>query len=285
MTYLHHIQCSPAENFMSGERRLSIPGACGTLLKRYGFYDPTLGETGYVLEVNRFGDRIHALGLSANEMKCFYGMLTGDEGYVHVPVQLARDRMDQSWSSRDFVKAVVFNNSYLLINLNRDDTFRDYLARQYGFQYHYYSGINDYFTMDASTAGVNHGLFFSIETGLIVKTATDRMLEDRPDLDKPQGLILSDEIKDNKKRRIAMIKMLNRVETVSISELGELDTLVLRQLNTSERVESIRNLLELLESDLDLLYSTTTNRMVTFLTILGLMFALIQVIVGIIPLF
>ncbi|MCR4894003.1 MAG: class I SAM-dependent methyltransferase [Eubacteriales bacterium] len=283
--YLHHIQCSPAENFASGGRRLSIPGACETLLKRYGFYSPALGETGYVLEVNRFGDRIHALGLSENEMKCFYGMLTGDEGYVHVPVQLARDRMDQSWSSRDFVKAVVFNNSYLLINLNRDDTFRDYLARQYGFQYHYYSGINDYFTMDASTAGVNHGLFFSIETGLIVKTATDRMLEDRPDLDKPQGLILSDEIKDNKKRRIAMIKMLNRVETVSISELGELDTLVLRQLNTSERVESIRNLLELLESDLDLLYSTTTNRMVTFLTILGLLFALIQVIVGIIPLF
>lgn len=82
-----------------------------------------------------------------------------------------------------------------------------------------------------------------------------------------------------------MIRMLNRVETVSISELGELDTLVLRQLNTSERVESIRNLLELLESDLDLLYSTNTNRMVTFLTLLGLLFALIQIILGVIPLF
>ncbi|MBO4360018.1 MAG: hypothetical protein J5822_03990, partial [Eubacteriaceae bacterium] len=169
--------------------------------------------------------------------------------------------------------------------LNRDDTFRDYLAQQYRFQYRYYGGINDYFTLDSATAGVNHGLFFSIETGLIVKTATDKMLLDRPNLDKSQGLILSDEIKASKRRRLDMIRMLNRVETVSISELGELDTLVLRQLNTSERVESIRNLLELLESDLDLLYSTNTNRMVTFLTLLGLLFALIQIILGVIPLF
>lgn len=283
--YLHHIQCSQAENFTLDGRKVSVPGLCSEILSRYGFRDTMSGETGYILEINRFGERINALGLSETEMKCLYGILTGDEGWRHVPVQLARDRLDQSWSSRDFVKAVVFSNSYLLVNLNRDDTFRDYLAGQYRFQYHYYSGINDYFTMDAATAGVNHGLFFSVETGLIVKTATDRMLEDRPSLDKSQGLILSDEIKKSKKRRLAMIKMLNTVETVSISELGELDTLVLRQLNTSERVENIRSLLELLESDLDLLYSTDTNRMVTLLTILGLVLAMVQVILGVIPLF
>ena len=49
-------------------------------------------------------------------------------------------------------------------------------------------------------------------------------------------------------------------------------------LDASQKIESIRSFLELVESDLDLLYSTTTNRMVTILTILGLLFALIQTI-------
>ena len=82
-----------------------------------------------------------------------------------------------------------------------------------------------------------------------------------------------------------MIRMLSKVDTISISELGELDDLVVRELGVSERIESVRNLLELLESNLDLMYSTNTNHMVTLLTVIGLVFALIQVVIGLITLF
>ncbi len=282
--YLHQLQGSPAENFETDGRRVSIPGLCEEFLKRFGL-KARKGATGCMMELNRFCARADAETLTEEEMKRLYGMLTGDEGWRHVPVELARERMNEGWTSRDFVKAVVFNNSYLLLNLNCESAHRDYLAGQYGYQYRYYNGMNEYFTMDADTAGVNHGFFFSAETGLVVKTVVDRQLEDRPNLERAHGVMLGNEIKENKRRRIGMIGMLNKVETVSISELGELDALVLRQLNTSERVESIRSLLELLESDLDLLYSTNTNYMVTLLTLLGLVFALIQIVIGVIPLF
>ena len=75
-----------------------------------------------------------------------------------------------------------------------------------------------------------------------------------------------------------MIRTLNKLDQMNITELGALDDLVMESLDVSKKVENIRSLLELVESDLDLLYSTTTNRMVTLLTILGLLFALIQTI-------
>ena len=46
-------------------------------------------------------------------------------------------------------------------------------------------------------------------------------------------------------------------------------------------IEKIKYLLELLESELDLLYQTSTNRMASFLTVLGLVLAGWQVILAI----
>ena len=58
-----------------------------------------------------------------------------------------------------------------------------------------------------------------------------------------------------------------------------------RVLLTSQQIEpiieKIKYLLELLESELDLLYQTSTNRLINLLTIAGLVLAAIQVLQGI----
>ena len=46
-------------------------------------------------------------------------------------------------------------------------------------------------------------------------------------------------------------------------------------------IEKIKYLLELLESELDLLYQTSTNRLINFLTVAGLILAAIQVLQGV----
>ena len=79
-----------------------------------------------------------------------------------------------------------------------------------------------------------------------------------------------------------MIETLNKVEMVNISELGELDALIVRSLGVSQKIDSIRGLLELLESDLDLAYQTKTNQMVNLLTILSVGLAAVQVILALI---
>ena len=71
------------------------------------------------------------------------------------------------------------------------------------------------------------------------------------------------------------------MENLSISEIGELERVLLISQQIDPLIEKIKYLLELLESELDLLYQTSTNRMASFLTVLGLVLAGWQVLLAI----
>ena len=276
--YLHQIQCARADLFTIDGKPGSIPQFCEDVLKACGLKKVIQGPTSIITEVNRFGTCTDPLDLSLNDERCLYGMLTGDEGYLHVPRALIEERMSESWTSRDFVKVIAFSSNYLLLNFNRSENYADYIDYQKPYADHYFGSLNEYFTMDAPTAGVNHGLFFSAEMGQLIHAITQRLMGDSARPSTSHGFFVSDDIKRNKHIRRDMIRALNKLDQVNITEIGALDDLVLRNLDIKQKVESIRSLLELVESDLDLLYNTTTNRMVTLLTILGLLFALIQTI-------
>ena len=140
--------------------------------------------------------------------------------------------------------------------------------------------------MDAPTAGVNHGLFFSVETGMFVRTLSDVVLAERSSLALGgRQRFLGREIERNKRLRADMVRALNKVTELHISEMGELDAMVSRSLDVSERIKSIQTLLELLESELELMYDTNTNRVVNLIAVIGLVFAALQVVVSIPSLF
>lgn len=218
--------------------------------------------------------------LQDTERASLYGMLTGDEGWRHVPRDLVRARLENSWSTRDFARTVVFSNNFLLVNFNQGRTAANYLAGQRENGIAYYGGIKEYFTQDAHTAGLNHGVFFSAETGMLVKATTSRLLSRRPVGYTGRKRFSIGEIRKSKSYRGELIRTLSKLEIVSISEMGELDALVAEGLSVSRRVQSIRELLELVESELELAYDSNTNRMVGLLTVLGLLFALAQVVVA-----
>ena len=65
-----------------------------------------------------------------------------------------------------------------------------------------------------------------------------------------------------------------------MAELGELDRIIMDVLDINPLVEKIKYLLELLESELDLLYQTSTNTLVNILTVCGLLLAAAQIIIA-----
>ena len=77
-----------------------------------------------------------------------------------------------------------------------------------------------------------------------------------------------------------MITTLNKVENLSISEIGEMERVLLIGQQIDPLIEKIKYLLELLESELDLLYSTSTNRLGNMIAIGGLIFAGIQILLA-----
>lgn len=276
LVYLRQIFSSPTTVY----KDKSIMGIADDIFVPLGT-SASNAQIGYMVEINKWDDCDEPDALFENNSAVLYGALTGDEGFAFVPPMLYENRMDNSWSSRDFAKAIVYRNNFLLINLNSGKRIEEYHDRQNEFGGKYYGGANPYFFVDCKAAGVNHGMLFSCETGLIAKTISENVLENKFSTKHNSSEKVSKEIQHTKDLRKELIIILNKLENViQIAELGELDKLVIEGLEITPIVDKIKYLLELLESELDLLYQTSTNRLVNTLTILGLILALLQLITG-----
>ena len=105
---------------------------------------------------------------------------------------------------------------------------------------------------------------------MVMKTICNRILRRQANyyIGEHNGKLRS-EIQKLKAYRGELITTLNKVENLSISEIGELERVMLISQQIDPIIEKIKYLLELLESELDLLYSTSTNNLVNFLTAAG----------------
>ena len=73
-----------------------------------------------------------------------------------------------------------------------------------------------------------------------------------------------------------------KADNIEISEMGALERVLQESQRIDPLVDKVKYMLELLESDLNLLYSERSNSLITLLTIVGLLFALIQIILAIV---
>ena len=268
--YLRQIRNAKEELFTVDGRPVSLPQLCEEVLKECGLRDLHQGGTSVIIELNRFGSCTDPLELSEEEQRCLYGILTGDEGYLYVPQSLAEERMAGSWTDRDYVKVFACNGNYVLLNFNRGETYADYIDGQLPYAERYYGGLNEYFTMDAPTAGIDHGLFFSVEKGQLIRTVSQRLM----------NAAGTDGIRSGRQMQEDVSRTLAGIERLTGGGPGGLESLVLDDLDVSGDAANIRSLLERVKTDLDLSYSKATNRMVTVLTILGLLAALVLFLKG-----
>lgn len=208
-----------------------------------------------------------------------YGILCGDEGWRNVPVALAQTRLNNQWGSRDFMRFVAFGNNYILFNLSQGTAAQDYRENRRRFDQQFYGEMHPYFAMDSDVAGVNHGILFAMETVLVIKTICNRILRRQASYYiGGQGSKIGGEIRKLKAYRGELITTLNKVENLSISEIGELERVVLISQDIEPIIDKIKYLLELLESELDLLYQTSNNRFIGVLTVAGVVLAMVQVL-------
>ena len=154
---------------------LSITGVADRFFAPFGI-DSAESEKGYLMEITDFcgGERLE--DLLRDNAQAIYGMMTGDEGYDYVPMELVNDRLNNRWGSRDFFSAIAFRNNFLLFHLVNGSRADQYRAYQKEFGTAHYGGPNPYFLMDAKTGGVNHGLYFSAETGMVAKAICSNVL-------------------------------------------------------------------------------------------------------------
>jgi len=237
-------------------------------------------ENAYLVEINDFFGQTVLDNIFEENKFAIYGMLTGDEGYEYVAPEIVDTRLKNNWSTREFVRAIIFRNNFMLFNLNKVGAIEQYQEHQAKFGNEYYGAPNPYFFTDASTAGVNHGILFSVEVGMVAKTITSSVLDRQAASNQLPRRNVGAEIKKGKELRRDLILTLNRLEDIGMAEMSELDRLIVDDLDVEPLVEKIKYLLELLESELDLLYQTSTNRLVNILTVAGLLLSAFQIILA-----
>ena len=271
LIYLRQIFAGAAQFTTSDGKSSNLDGLFDMIVSNMGCGCTNMERT-YLIEIKKFGDYDKLELVLKNEKKRIYGIICGDEGWEYVPDALAEERMSNSWGSRDFVRFMVFGSSALLLNLVGSEDAKNYIERQRSFGGKAYGGINPYFLLNSPVAGIDHGILFAQEMVMVIKTISNRILTRQTSFNRSSGkhTNVGLEIRRTRAFRSELITALNRVENLGISEVGELEQMLLRSHRITPLIEDIKYLLELLESELDLLYQESTNRLVNLLTVAGL---------------
>ena len=273
MVYLHHCNSNGAKLIFDDHTAYSVKEIYDRVLQKLRFTGKH-GQTAHLIEINRFGNIEDISYIMQNEKKRLYGMISGDEGWNHIPQDLADARIQADWSSRDYVEFITFGSNFLLLNLVNSAAAQNYRMNQTNFGGTYYGGMNPYFAMNASIAGVNHCIIFSVELVMAMKTIAHRILEFQSTFQTSRTGNFSNDIQRTKDYRRELISTLNRVENIDMTELGELEKVILNSQQITPIIDKIKYLLELLESELDLMYQTRTNTIANIIAVLGLILTL-----------
>lgn len=283
LVYMRHVQGNGRKLRNLDGRELSIMDIYREISAGLGCQVTDMEPT-YLIEITKFGAYERAEDVFENNKRVLYGLMCGDEGYRNVPLDLAEERLENSWGSRDFTKLCNFGSNTIFVNLNKGSIAKEYVENRRRFDHSFYGDINPYFLIDSSVAGVNHGVIFSVELVMVIKTISNRILSRQSSYYAQNGSNYSVDIRKTKRYRGELITTLKKVENLSISEIGELERVLLAGQQIEPLVEKIKYLLELLESELDLLYQSSTNRLVNILTVVGLLLSVIGVVAQIMSL-
>jgi len=264
-----------ALRFPTGERSCSeiAETICGAILG-----DCTSAEQSYLCEITKFGNYDSVELIRKNEANLLYGLLTGDEGYAFVPQDLASSRLEYAWGSRSFIHIFAFGPAFIFLNLLNSPAHTEYLAHQEKFGTAAYGGCDDYFKLGSCPFSVNHGILFSVEFVMVLKTLIDDVISYQGDFGSRIKGPFNARIRATRAFRKKIIMVLEKTENIAISEMGELNTVLLESQHIAPIIDRVKYLLELLEGDLDLMYSERNNTLVTLLTVIGLIFAAAQII-------
>ena len=284
MVYLHHCNGNGAPISFADGTAWSVTQMYQQILKKLHLYGEH-GQLAHLIEINRYGTLEDVPYIMEHEKKRMYGIISGDEGWNHIPESLAAERIQSAWSSRDFVQFITFGSNFLLLNLVDSPAAQKYRENQQRFGGSYYGGMNPYFALNPVVAGVNHGIIYAVELVMAIKTIAHRILEIQSSYQKSRTGNFKEDIRRTKDYRRELISTLNRVEHIDMTELGELEKVILSSQQITPIIDKIKYLLELLESELDLMYQTRTNTIVNILTVLGLIITVGSLLISFLDVF
>jgi hypothetical protein len=203
--------------------------------------------------------------------KQLYGLLTGDEGWRFVPKKRAEEILSINWTTRDFLLVLSFHHCVLLLNFKDSERYKKYLESCNSLTKSYGKKVEDYFTFSPEIAGLNHGPLLILENASVERFLLNELLEAKANIKKIK-------ISNFLKERDKIIETLNKLSYIDIKEIREMSWLINERMLIINDIKEAKAKLELFEGEILIKYNQRINRLIIFLTILGLVVAGINLI-------
>jgi len=207
-----------------------------------------------------------------------YGLLTTDEGWRFVPENVAIERTNMKWQTRNFFCAVPWRLCVLLINLTGGDTHKQYIESQKLLRAKFGHTLEEYHTSKPIIAGLNHGPLLNLEIASIQYYMLERVLSKVTESKRKS-------IRGFLAQREELIKALSKLAQVKIQEIGILGQNIGKTMGLENKIGEITKRLEETERTLTIKYNKRINFLMIALAILGVIFAIFSAIESIKKLF
>jgi hypothetical protein len=244
-----------------------------------GMHTPAL-ERSYLCEITKFGDKSTVKEIEETELARLYSFISGDEGYEFIPQKHLEEQLKIFWESRDFIRIYADGKAFLFLNLLGSESHEKYLERQTQFGTEIYGAPNPYFFLGSCPLTVNHGMYFSIEFVMMLKALINDVLQFQSEFRNTKKISYYKRIRMTREFRRKIVMVLEKVDRVGIASIGKLSSVLMESQHIGPIVDQVKYLLELLEADLTLIYSERNDLLMTVLTVLGLVFAAVQILMA-----
>jgi hypothetical protein len=225
-----------------------------------------------LIEIRQLSDS-NLLGSPQNILKEFpkqiYGLLTGDEGWRYVPKDVAISKLSNKWSTREFLSVISFNNSIVIMNLDKEPVFKDYKKVCKELRNKYGQESEKYFIFEPEIAGLNHGPLCVLENASVERFLLNTILEPEPEI-KFTGLNIF------LKERDEIIDTLNKLSFIEIREISDMARMIKDSMLILKDIKEAEDKLKLFESEILIKYNQRRNHLILLLTILGITITVIS---------
>ncbi len=221
---------------------------------------------------------------SASYWNQLYGLLTGDEGWRHVPSSRAERLIRDHWSSRHFLHVMACGSNVVVTN---DKTER-YKSDSQRFFTSYFSDPRPYFQTTFTIAGLEHGILFATEV------ASERMVSAAQLLQRMetarQGRIsghqdggvarIRTSIVDLRKSeirsaRVSVQRYFERVLMSGVSEVSDMQGMIMREAGVFRLEDSLREKAELWDESDESGVNFTIARLALVITLANVVLTLV----------
>lgn len=289
----------------------TLPVPMSLFLEYFQAGPDILGQASLV-EITACGGHASLSDALAADPRRIYGILAGDEGWTHVPLELARKRTRPRWGSREFLALLTLGANFVLFNLAAPQ--ESYRRQQDAFARDYYGSGNPYYALHSPLAGLTSGVFYAVEQALAVKSYARHVLQTRrveqeageaqadpgmfqkaldwcrtaimrEDFDKKsfllgmvnvvyKALMVHPEVRMDNRTRNQLRRLVEVMHQSGCDELQELQRVVARSVRLGPLTAEAGEALERLEASMRLNYEVSTNAASRLLSGLAVLLAL-----------